>query len=539
LELGDSLREGRNGLVSISHIYLAGLPGTGKTTVAELLARWLGWTWADVDREVEQEASRSIAEIWASEGEAAFRARERSAVERLTADDAPPILALGGGTLEDPDSRDRLARWGTGVHLDGPAEILAERTADPPAERPLLAGGEPVAVLGALAVRRAATFSSLPHRIETQGRSIEAVAAGVLRRVGGREPRELAPSIWLGRGLLAHAGKLLGDRLPAAQRGAVVVTTDRTVWELHGDALAAGLEAAGWTAEPCALAAGEAAKSTAGLERVWRALRDQGADRDTPALAFGGGAAGDVGGMAAATFKRGLPLALFPTTLLAQVDAAIGGKNAIDLDGLKNVVGSFHPPVLVGADLLCLLTLPEREWRSGWAEVVKAGLIGDRELFELCEREGEALLDRRLDAVEEAVDRAVRVKVQVVGEDPLEAGRRRVLNLGHTLGHALEAAGRGRWTHGEAIAMGLVAEARMGERMGITDAGLAGRIERVLAGLGLPTGPDVDLNPADLLDALRHDKKRAGGKLHVPLPVRAGQVRIAELDETELGGALP
>jgi 3-dehydroquinate synthetase len=238
--------------------------------------------------------------------------------------------------------------------------------------------------------------------------------------------------------------------------------------------------------------------------------------------------------MAAATFKRGVPLALFPTTLLAQVDAAIGGKNAIDLDGLKNVVGSFHAPVLVGVDPLCLLTLPEREWRSGWAEVVKAGLIGDPELLDLCEREAGALLARRLDVVEEAVERAIRVKVAVVEEDPREGDRRRVLNLGHTIGHALEAAGEGRWTHGEAIAMGLVAEARTGERAGITEAGLADRTERTLAGLGLATRADAVPDSDDLLRALRQDKKRAGRTLYVPLPVRAGEIRIAALDETDL-----
>ena len=524
--------------MSEPRMYLAGLSGSGKTTAAELVARWLGWTWADVDREVEREAGRSIAEIWASEGEAGFRARERTAVERLTAADGPRILALGGGTLEEPATRERLSRWGTGIHLDGPAGTLAERAADRPGERPLLEGGEPVAVLEALAVRRAATFAALPNRVETDGRSIEAVATGVLRRIGSDEPRRVAPDIWLARGLLAEAGQLLGDRLPDTPRGSVVVTTDDAVWALHGKALSTGLEAGGWIAEPCPLVPGEAAKSTAGLERIWRALRDLDADRDTPTLVLGGGAAGDVGGMAAATFKRGVPLALFPTTLLAQVDAAIGGKNAIDLDGLKNVVGSFHPPVLVGVDPLCLLTLPEREWRSGWAEVVKAGLIGDPVLLALCEREADALLARRLDVLEEAVERAIRVKVAVVEEDPREGDRRRVLNLGHTLGHAIEAAGEGRWTHGEAIAMGLVAEARMGERIGITEAGVADRIERALVGLGLPTGPDVDLDAAELLDALRHDKKRTGGKLHVPLPVRAGKIRIAVLDETDLRAAI-
>jgi shikimate kinase / 3-dehydroquinate synthase len=524
--------------MSNPRIFLAGLSGSGKTTVAELLSRWLGRTWADVDREVEREAGRSIAEIWASEGEAGFRARERAAVERLTVADGPRILALGGGTLEDPASRERLARWGVGVHLEGPAETLAGRTADRPGERPLLQGAEPVAVLEALAVSRAATFAGLHNRVEIEGRSIEAVATGVLRRIGSDEPRRVAPDIWLGRGLLADAGRLLDERLPDARRGPVVVATDDAVWTVHGSALSAGLEAGGWTAMPCPLASGEAAKSTVGLEQVWRALRDRDADRDTPALVLGGGAVGDVGGMAAATFKRGVPLVLFPTTLLAQVDAAIGGKNAIDLDGLKNVVGTFHPPVLVGVDPLCLLTLPEREWRSGWAEVVKAGLIGDPGLLDLCEREADALLARRLDIVEEAVERAIRVKVAVVEEDPRERNRRRVLNLGHTLGHAVEAAGGGRWTHGEAIAMGLVAEARMGERIGITEPGVADRIERVLVALRLPTGPDGDLEAAELLDALRHDKKRAGGKLHVPLPIRAGEIRIAEFDEADLRAAI-
>jgi 3-dehydroquinate synthetase len=524
--------------MSNPRIFLAGLSGSGKTTVAELLSRWLGWAWADVDREVEREAGRSIAEIWASVGEPGFRARERTAVERLTAADGPRILALGGGTLEDATSRERLARWGVGVHLDGPAETLAHRTADRPGERPLLEGGEPVAVLEALAVSRAATFAGLHNRVEVEGRSIEAVATGVLRRIGSHEPRRVAPDVWLGRGLLADAGTLLGERLPDAPRGEVVVTTDQAVWALHGEALATGLESGGWTAVPCPLASGEAAKSTLGLERIWRALRNLDIDRDTPALVLGGGAVGDVGGMAAATFKRGIPLALFPTTLLAQVDAAIGGKNAIDLDGLKNMAGTFHPPVLVGVDPLCLLTLPEREWRSGWAEVVKAGLIGDPALVDLCEREAGGLLARRLDVVEEAVERAIRVKAAVVEEDPREADRRRVLNLGHTLGHALEATGEGRWTHGEAIAMGLVAEARIGERAGITEAGLADRIERVLAALGLPTRPDIEPAEAGFVDALRHDKKRAGGRLHVPLPVRPGGIKIAVLDETELLDAI-
>ncbi|MGH7551311.1 MAG: bifunctional shikimate kinase/3-dehydroquinate synthase [Gemmatimonadota bacterium] len=515
-------------------IYLAGLSGSGKTTVAELVGRWLGRPWADVDREVEREAGRPIAEIWASDGEGAFRELERMAVERLTVLEGSRILALGGGTLEDPASRERLARWGIGVLLDGPAETLAGRTADHPGARPLLEHGEPGTVLEALAVRRASVFAELSHRVETDRRSVERVAVEVLRQVAGDPPREVARDIRLGQGLLAHAGELLAERLPDAPRGQVVVTTDPHVWALHGDALSNGLGDAGWSATPCPLAPGESAKSMDGLGRIWRALRDHGSDRDTPTLVLGGGAAGDVGGMAAATFKRGVPLALFPTTLLAQVDAAIGGKNAIDLDGIKNVVGTFHSPVVVGADPLCLLTLADRDWRSGWAEVLKAGLIGDPELLELCEREAESIAERRLDVVDEAMERAILVKVKVVEEDPRENDRRRVLNLGHTLGHAFETVGRGRWTHGEAVAMGLVAEARLGEDAGITEKGLADRIESAVAGLGLPTRPDTPLDREILLGAIRHDKKRSGDRLHVPLPVRVGETRIAVLDEADL-----
>ncbi|HUF90203.1 MAG TPA: 3-dehydroquinate synthase family protein, partial [Gemmatimonadota bacterium] len=267
---------------------------------------------------------------------------------------------------------------------------------------------------------------------------------------------------------------------------------------------------------------------------IWEALAAAGADRDTPLAVLGGGALGDVGGLAAATYKRGLPLALFPTTLLAQVDAAIGGKNAIDLGGVKNVVGTFHDPALVAVDPLSPLTQPERDWRSGWAEIVKSGLIGDPELFELCEREVEAIRDRRLDVVEAAIERAARVKLRVVADDPREAGPRRALNLGHTLGHAVESAAGGGVTHGEAVAIGLVAAARLSEREGIAAAGLADRVASALAALGLPVRPPVGLDPERLLALVRHDKKRRGGAVHAVLLARPGATTIRALDDAAL-----
>jgi 3-dehydroquinate synthase len=337
----------------------------------------------------------------------------------------------------------------------------------------------------------------------------------------------------LGRGALSLAGKLLAERCAGAA-GALMVVTDARVWNLHGGELAAALTTQGWEARPVELKEGEAAKAPDALLLIWQALAAAAVERDTPLLVLGGGALGDVGGLAAATFKRGLPLALFPTTLLAQVDAAIGGKNAIDLGGVKNVVGTFHDPALVAIDPLCALPQPERDWRSGWAEILKAGLIGDPDLFELCEREVEAITERRLAVVEEAIERAARVKLRIVGSDPREAGPRRALNLGHTLGHAVEAAADGSLTHGEAVAIGIAAAARFSEREGVAEPGLAERVESALTALGLPIRAPGEMVPARLLGFARQDKKRKSRSLYAVMLARPGETRIRPLDDATL-----
>jgi 3-dehydroquinate synthase len=298
--------------------------------------------------------------------------------------------------------------------------------------------------------------------------------------------------------------------------------------------LADALAVRGWQGQALTLKEGEAAKAPDGLLAVWQALAAAEAERFTPLAVLGGGALGDVGGLAAATFKRGLPLALFPTTLLAQVDAAIGGKNAIDLGGVKNVVGTFHDPALVAIDPLCPLTQTDRDWRSGWAEIVKAGLIGDPELFALCEREVEAIGARRLTVVEEAVARAARVKLRIVASDRRETGPRRTLNLGHTLGHAVEATADGALTHGEAVSIGLATAAWLSEREGLAEPGLAERVEAALTALGLPVRPAGETNPARLAQLVRQDKKRTRGAVHAVLLARPGETEIRALDEAAI-----
>jgi shikimate kinase / 3-dehydroquinate synthase len=525
-------------------IYLAGLSGAGKSTVAALAGRWLGARTEDVDAEVERAAGRSVAALWADGGEAAFRAAERRAVEEIVARPGPAVLALGGGTLEDAESRERLARWGEGIWLDAPAEALAERIGDGAAGRPLLAGRDTARMLREQAAARGPRYAALPHRVRAWGRPVEAVAAAAIRVVSRGALADLGSGVRLGRGAIARAGELLAQVLPGSGRGllpdagagagALPVVTDPRIWTLHGAELADALASSGWTASPIALREGEAAKAPDGLLSIWQGIAALGVERGSPLLVLGGGAPGDVGGLAAATFKRGLALVLFPTTLLAQVDAAIGGKNAIDLGGVKNVVGTFHDPALVAIDPLCPLTQPDRDWRSGWAEIVKAGLIGDPELFALCEREPQAIAERHLSVVEEATLRAARVKLRIVGEDPRESGTRRSLNLGHTVGHALEAAADGALTHGEAVAIGLVAAGRLSRSLGVAEPGLPERIASALEAIGLPTAPPRGLDPARVLALARQDKKRRGGAVHAVLPVRPGETTIRALDAATL-----
>lgn len=510
-------------------MYLAGLSGAGKTTVAEQIAGWLGWPVVDLDREVERAAGCTVAAVWRAEGEAGFRRLEQAAVEHLVEHPGPVVAALGGGTLEHAASRERLARWGSGVFLDAPVETLADRIGTS-AERPLLEDGAPVDRLRVLASARQPRYEALPQRVNANGRGPEAIGVDIVRALKWPSPEPIAESIWLGRNALSHAGDVVG-RLPATpSAGAIVAATDDRVWRLHGDALRTGLVEVGWEVVPHLLPLGEAAKSEAVLARLWNALRECGADRDTPLVVLGGGAVGDVGGLAAATFKRGLPLFLFPTTLLSQVDAAIGGKNAIDFAGVKNLIGAFYLPRAVVVDPLCLLTLPERDYRSGWAEVVKAGMIKDADLFAFCCREADRLARRELGSVERALTAAIAVKTGIVAEDLHEAGPRRALNLGHTLGHALEMTGAGRWTHGEAVAIGIVAAARLGERLGITQPGVADRAATSLEALGLPTRVS-DVDHDRVLTALRHDKKRVDDAFQVVLPVAPGEVRIQSIDD--------
>ena len=314
--------------------------------------------------------------------------------------------------------------------------------------------------------------------------------------------------VTIGKGVLATAS----DHLPELPRAAqAYVVADRGVAERWFEPLASGLAARDLPAVLLTVPAGEEAKTLQVHQTLLHQLATQSAHRDDVVVALGGGATGDLAGFLAATYMRGLPFVQVPTTLTAQVDAAVGGKTAVNLPEGKNLVGLFYQPVAVLADVGTLESLPDRDFRSGLAEVAKYGLTVDVELLAALESDPGPVLAREAGALEELVARCVRVKAAAVAEDERDTGRRLILNYGHTLAHALERleafAGR---THGEAVAIGMVFAARLGERLGRSAEGLTGRTVRLLASLGLETRGALPDTPA-IMRAFTLDKKYSGG----------------------------
>jgi 3-dehydroquinate synthase len=315
--------------------------------------------------------------------------------------------------------------------------------------------------------------------------------------------------IVLGRGVLTALPSWLAAHAPAAR---YVVVSDDTVAGLHGRPVAERLEAAGHAADLLTFPAGESHKTSGEWARLVEALGDRGLGRDGCVIGVGGGVTGDLAGFAAATFARGVALVQIPTSLLAMVDAAIGGKTGVDLSAGKNLAGAFHQPRLVLIDPDVLATLPSGVLHDGLAEAVKHGLIADRAYLEWIGQHGPALLGGDPAALDRLVEVSVRIKTGVVSRDPLEAGERAILNFGHTIAHGIEHASRYTVSHGHAVAIGMVAEAAIGEREGVTRAGTAALVADTLAALRLPAALPTSADPAVVIAATRSDKKARGGR---------------------------
>lgn len=325
-------------------------------------------------------------------------------------------------------------------------------------------------------------------------------------------------------GLLAHVAEQIDSVAPSAS--AIVILSHPRLAALYAPPLVAGLKAKGLPVRIVTVPPGERHKNLRTVARLYDALLDAGLDRKSVLITLGGGVLGDLGGFVAATYLRGIPFIQIPTTLLAQVDASVGGKTGADLPRGKNLVGAFYQPRAVWIDTDTLQTLPARELRSGLAEVIKYGIISDEGFFARVTAQMPRLLRRDPEALASAIVRSCEIKAEVVGQDETEQGLRAILNFGHTVGHALETVtGYRRFKHGEAIAIGMVSAALIGEEVGVTPREITGQIAAALTAAKLPTAFPADVPPEPILEAMRRDKKTVAGKLNFVLAERIGHVR--------------
>ena len=517
-------------------VVLVGLPGTGKSEVGRRLAEALGATFVDTDREVERRAGRTIADVFATDGEAAFRAMDRAVVAGLSdggrsgAPGKRRVIATGGGTIVDPRNRWALFHGRAVAWLDAPTRLLAERLGRSPVVRPLLAG-DPEGALERLRADRG-RFYAAGTGFDASGPVGQTVAAIQAWLAGDAATAAagtalLRADLGIGRVVLGDgiAAAAVDDELRRAGARRAVILTEPRAWTAVGEPIRRELGSRGWALDVVQLPEGEDAKRLAIVERAANALADLGLERAEPIVAIGGGALTDVAGFIAATYGRGVPWIAVPTTLLGQLDAAHGGKTAVDVAAGKNLVGAFHLPRAVVVDTALLATLPERHRRSALAEAVKDGALADPRLLEVLDAHGAAVAradETEAAALAEIVERAMWVKLGFVADDPDEHGNRIALNLGHTLGHAIEAAaGFGPVLHGEAVAYGLRAAVRIGEVVGATPPDLADRLEGLLDRLGLAIEP-LDLEAEDIVRRLSTDKKRHGRATRWVLPTAGG-----------------
>ena len=519
-----------NGGALKSNIFITGFSGSGKTTVGRHVAGRLGWQFVDTDEEIVRPAGKSIKAIFVEMGEPHFRRLEREYLAEIASKEYQ-VVSTGGGMVMDEENRRVMELSGFIVYLDARPEAIHSRlnhesmSARGTLVRPMLTSPDPLARIRSLKTERQFNYILAHHTVHTDHLTPSEVADEVVRgwrmtlqrsQSDRHETRDLAAvvrtssveyPVWVGWGIIEE----LGNRAKSILAPSVAyIITDEGVYRQARRAQVS-MEAAGIATHMFLIPPGERSKNPETAQYLYTWLAERKAERGHLVLAVGGGVVGDLAGFVAATFLRGMPFAQVPTSLLAMMDAAIGGKVAVDLPQGKNLVGSFYQPRFVLSDTKTLRTLPPRELTSGWAEAIKHGLILDEHLLRAFESDGEGIRSLEGDIATEVIRRSVAIKANVVSQDEKETlGIRVLLNYGHTIGHALEAAtGYSRFLHGEAVSVGMMGAGYISHAMGLLSAQELERQRALLKLFGLPLScEDVEVDA--LVEAMRSDKKTSG-----------------------------
>ncbi len=514
-------------------LLLGGFMGTGKSTVGPLVATAAGVPYIDLDATIEQITGSSITAIFETAGETAFRRLEADTLRSLLASPQPHVIALGGGTLVDPILREEALQHAFVANLVAHPETIIHRVQTH--ARPLLdSAPNRLTRIHDLLASRSHAYEDAHFRVRTDGRTPQDIANAVHHA-------------WLDNALLVRTttttyAARITDSAPLALAElartlaptSAFLVTDQNVEPLANDAIDA-LRTAGISfGGKVILTPGEVHKQWPAVEHILQSLVTAGADRNSLVIALGGGVVSDIAGFAAAILLRGVRWIAVPTTLLSMVDAAVGGKTAVDLGLAKNAVGAFHQPAGVIVDPAFVKSESQRAYTSGLAEVVKSAAIADPDLINLLSREHSQVLSRNANVVREVIQRSLLVKTTIVSRDERESGERMLLNFGHTIGHGLEAAGNySNLTHGEAVSLGMVAILRFGVARGVTKQDAASCIENLLERLGLPT--DLSNQPLDeAMKLIAFDKKRVSSNLRLVLLEDVGRMRIDSVPIEEI-----
>ncbi len=511
------------------NIILTGFMGTGKSTVGRLIADKSSRSFIDTDELIIKQSGLTVSEIFSKKGEGHFRKLERQIAYDLENVDSS-VIATGGRMLLDPLNALLLSSMGLIFCLTAPPEEIFQRLKFA-GERPLLKGSDPREQIDLLLKSRESAYQQF-QQVHTGDAAPEEVASEIIEKADelirhGRWPQQLLSKLDVQHPSGQYPILIGHEILPTFRQqlsidDSIVIITDDHIEPLYRN-LINSLKPLNIITIP----AGERNKNLETLIPIYSQLLESGLDRSGTIVGLGGGVVGDIAGFLAATYMRGVSLVQCPTTLLAMVDASIGGKTGVDLAQGKNLVGAFKQPEAVVADLSTLKSLPKDEIVAGMAEIIKHGLIASPILLKRVQSGASDNYAKNSDnRLQVMVVEAIMVKRQIVQEDPFERGIRAHLNLGHTFAHAIETLSHYQIKHGFAVAMGLVAAAHLSAKLGHCDPELVRTIEKLLAAVGLPTRIPAEFDPDELLQLMKSDKKRASGKVYYVLIRSVGEVFV-------------